>query len=262
MFIVYCDNDNIPYHKYSDMLANLISKHVKKVLSWKIFSGIREAAKLDEEIRLRHKFILCPKSTSNDKNSSDITLAIEVMKDLFRNPAIQRFIICSNDSDFIPLCREIQEHGKECWLVIDSQNNKNEIIHKIYDKVLDLNDERQIVVKAAAAAEKERMAQAAALTAEKERLAMITAAERAAAAVAEKSQLKGIIKRLLQEYEITDIFCKHKNRINISNLQVVFAAEKINWKEHTTKFKDFLTQNLPISYSIDGSWIVRKIEVA
>ena len=143
--IVYVDNENMPYQKYEDILEKHLLTHTK-VLHYKIFAGIREIAKLDELTRLKHRFIVCARPITRDKNSADIALVIEIMKDLHRNPAINTFIICSNDSDFIPVCKEIHEAGKQCWLVIDSYNNSNELLDKIYNKVIDLDAEKKTII--------------------------------------------------------------------------------------------------------------------
>ena len=60
------------------------------------------------------------------------------MKDLMNNNNIDKFIIVSNDSDFIPLCKEIKEQGKECHLYVDREHNQN--IKDAYDQVINIGD--------------------------------------------------------------------------------------------------------------------------
>lgn len=137
--IVYCDNENIPYFKYGEILESVLAEKKVRVLSYKIFGSLKEISKLDEQYRLKHQYILCSKPVTRNKNSSDISMVIEIMKDMQRNPAATTFIICSNDTDFIPLCKEIQSQGKYCWLAMNKQDAP-ELISQIYDTVIDLTE--------------------------------------------------------------------------------------------------------------------------
>jgi len=237
MSIVYVDNENMPYHKYGDVLEKHLSK--TPILQYKIFAGIREIAKLDEITRLKHRFIVCPRPITRDKNSADITLVIEVMKDLFKNPAVNTFIICSNDSDFIPICKEIHEAGKKCWLVIDSYNNANELLDKIYDKVIDLDTERNNQEKAAEILKKKQE-------------------EEVVAAVDKyKKEVQGQLLVLLNAFVISNPqYKKDKEKINISRFESILLGAMINWRLYEKYYKDFLVKYLPPSYSIQGQYII------
>jgi len=236
--IVYVDNENMPYHKYEDILTKHLNPKVP-VLQYKIFAGIREIAKLDELTRLKHRFIVCPRPITRDKNSADITLVIEAMKDLHRNPAINTFIICSNDSDFIPLCKEIHEAGKKCWLVIDSYNNANELLDKIYDKVIDLDTERK---------EQEKIA---------EKLKKKQEHEAATAVDKHRKELQGRLLLLINDYVISNPqYNKDKEKINISRFESILLGAMINWRLHEKYYKDFLLKYLPATYIIQGQYII------
>jgi hypothetical protein len=52
--------------------------------------------------------IPCPKLTKT-KNSTDMRLTVEVMKDLLTNESVDVFIIASADTDYIPVMKEVYE---------------------------------------------------------------------------------------------------------------------------------------------------------
>lgn len=132
MIIVYVDNDNLQFTKYESVLTSLF---VNKKSFFKIFTNEYDLSKMDESFKNRHKFIV---SNNNGKNSLDIAITIECMKDLMNNNNIHTFAIVSNDSDFIPLCKEIKEQGKECHLYVDREHNQN--IKDAYDQVINIGD--------------------------------------------------------------------------------------------------------------------------
>lgn len=51
------------------------------------------------------------------KNSVDMNLCIDVMKTLFTNPNIGKFVLVTGDRDFIPLVNSIRQQGKEVIVV-------------------------------------------------------------------------------------------------------------------------------------------------
>ena len=132
MIIVYIDNDNLQFTKYKSILTSLF---VNKKSFFKIFTNEYDLSKIDESFKNKHKFIV---SNNNGKNSLDIAITIECMKDLMNNNNIHTFAIVSNDSDFIPLCKEIKEQGKECHLYVDREHNQN--IKDAYDQVINIGD--------------------------------------------------------------------------------------------------------------------------
>ena len=232
--IVYVDNENMPYQKYEAILEKHLLTHTK-VLYYKIFAGIREIAKLDELTRLKHRFIVCPRPITRDKNSADIALVIEIMKDLHRNPAINTFIICSNDSDFIPVCKEIHENGKKCWLVIDSYNNSNELLDKIYDKVIDLDAEQKKIIQTTTKFKK----QIEEVQQEKHR-----------------KDIQSKILILINDYQISNPHYKKDNeKINISRFDTIMLEASINWRLHEKNYKDFLVKYLPVTYKVKAHFI-------
>ena len=132
MIIVYVDNDNLQFTKYESVLTSLF---VNKKSFFKIFTNEYDLSNIDESFKNKHKFIV---SNNNGKNSLDIAITIECMKDLMNNNNIHTFAIVSNDSDFIPLCKEIKEQGKNCYLYVDREHNQN--IKDAYDQVINIGD--------------------------------------------------------------------------------------------------------------------------
>jgi predicted nuclease of predicted toxin-antitoxin system len=248
--IVYVDHENIPFQKYDKLLGTVLQG--TKILCYKIFASTRDIAKLDEFTRLKHKYILCQRPVTRDKNSADISLVIEVMKDLYRNPAVQRFIIFSNDSDFIPVCKEVQESGKICWLIIDSLN-ANENCDKIYDKVIDIGKELRLIEQKEEEERKEKIALELAerrIAEEKKLLEEKKLVEE------EKKVLRKKIKNLLNEFKICNYFQKDGKKINLTRFQYSLQNADIDWNALNMTYSAFLKTYLPAGYKREGNFII------
>lgn len=256
--IVYCDNENMPYHKYDDVLAKLLKKGVR-ILCYKIFGGVKEISKLDETYRLKHNYILCPKPITRNKNSADISIAIEIMKDLYKNAAVDTFIICSNDTDFIPLCREIQIHGKNCWLATDKKDS-NELLAQIYDKILDLNceyeedkiREEKIREEAERLLEEERRLEAElAASIQPKQKSKNKRRKHSPPTIAERLEI--VIKNYVA---LNKNFHKDKKKINLSRLCTDVKEAAIDWSTYKS-FKVFVETNLPDGFEMDAPWLYK-----
>ena len=130
--MVYIDNDNLQFSKYEKVLTDFF---LKKNVFFKIFINEYDLSRIDESLKNKHKFIVC---NNNGKNSLDIAITIECMKDLMKNRSIYTFVIVSNDSDFIPLCKEVKEYGKTCYLFVDRQPNNG--AKDAYDRIVNIGD--------------------------------------------------------------------------------------------------------------------------
>jgi hypothetical protein len=248
--IVYVDHENIPFQKYDKLLGTVLQG--TKILCYKIFASTRDIAKLDEFTRLKHKYILCQRPVTRDKNSADISLVIEVMKDLYRNPAVQRFIIFSNDSDFIPVCKEVQESGKNCWLIIDSLN-ANENSDKIYDKVIDIGKELRLIEQKE---EEERKEKIALELLERKSAEEKKLLEEKKLADEEKKVLRKKIKNLLDEFKICNYFQKDGKKINLTRFQYSLQNADIDWNAFDMTYSAFLKTYLPTGYKREGNYII------
>jgi hypothetical protein len=63
-------------------------------------------------------------------------LSVEIMKDLLTNPSIDIFIICSADTDYIPVMKEVKEHGKEVIILTNSNANINNALTEVADQII------------------------------------------------------------------------------------------------------------------------------
>lgn len=126
--MVYIDNDNINYMKYKDILETIKSKDTL----YKIFCNEYDYSKIDDTSKILHKFII---NKNNGKNTNDIALTIECINDCIYDTNIKVFIIVSNDSDFIPLCKYLKYKNKSC--VLYCENDYNNII---YDNIVNIKN--------------------------------------------------------------------------------------------------------------------------
>lgn len=236
---LYCDNDNIQYKNSCGFIDKLLTN--TSILCYKIFGSVTELAKLDEDCRAKHEYIVCSKPVAkggeNKKNGSDIRLCIEVMDDLIIHPNIHTVIICSNDTDFIPLCQRIRKTGRHCWLVNDTkntQNKQNEHLEKYYNKVFDINIERK--------KEEDLQRIAKKKTEEFQHI------------YEEKAFRKSVIQI------INNLYSK-LNTVQISFPTIIeeFTKNNLDWRSKNSRFKAFLHEYLPeTKYKILLEHISRK----
>jgi hypothetical protein len=71
-------------------------------------------------------------TSNNGKNSSDLELTVNVLRDLYKNPNIEVFVIASSDRDIIPLLKEIKYENKLTY-VISTKNGFNPTVIKYAD---------------------------------------------------------------------------------------------------------------------------------
>jgi uncharacterized LabA/DUF88 family protein len=66
------------------------------------------------------------------KNSSDLELTVNALRDLYKNPIINVFVIISGDEDIVPLLKEIKFECKYSY-IISAKNGFNPIIAQFAD---------------------------------------------------------------------------------------------------------------------------------
>jgi uncharacterized LabA/DUF88 family protein len=71
-------------------------------------------------------------ASNNGKNSGDLELTVDALKDLFKNPNIDIFVIISSDRDIIPLLKTIKYENKLSY-IFSTQNGFNQIVTKYAD---------------------------------------------------------------------------------------------------------------------------------
>lgn len=232
--MVYIDNDNIKFTNYEYILTSFF-----KTAFYKIFINEYELSIIDEPLKNKYKFIVC---NNNGKNSLDISLTIECMKDLVRNHSIHTYVIVSNDTDFIPLCKELKEYGKSCILFSDRIPNESTI--DVYDKIVNIGDckkDRDIKEHKLRVLEKQNDLE------EERRINKIKNKN-------SKDDTKKQLESLLNEY------FRNKSRKNISydNIIKILNANNIDYTKEYNKFGKFLKKYLPDDYKIGNNSLILK----
>ena len=248
--MVYIDNDNLQFSKYENILTGFF---LKKNVFFKIFINEYDLSRIDESLKNRHKFIVC---NNNGKNSLDIAITIECMKDLTRNRTIHTFAIVSNDSDFIPLCKEVKEYGKTCYLFVDRQPNDS--TKDVYDKIVNIGDCKR--------EEEKRKHQLRELERQKE-LEEKRRIENQKKIIKLKAKnpeddMKLKVKSLLDKYFLMNNNLEYKfNSISYDGIVKIFKSNNIDYKTGYKKLGKFLEKYLPIGYkrniSNGGSYVVK-----
>lgn len=134
--MLYLDLDNFPHTlPYEKTLEDFHGGEDLKLLARKAFGDLDQLGKLSAEKQKSHILFHCPKLTKT-KNSTDIRLSVEVMKDLLTNPSIDAFIIASADTDYVPVMKEVKERGKECILLTQSSDSISDSLAEVADEIL------------------------------------------------------------------------------------------------------------------------------
>jgi uncharacterized LabA/DUF88 family protein len=88
------------------------------------------------------------------KNSSDISMCIDIIKDLYTNPNIDIFYIVSSDSDFSAVMHEIKCCNKKVNCICN--RNSNSMLHESCSKVIYIESNTVLQKEKAAKVEKEK----------------------------------------------------------------------------------------------------------
>jgi len=246
-YVVYIDHDNIKFSKYEMIISSLFGSNT----TIKIFINENELKNIDNLTKIKYNFFLC-NSPAKTKNSADIRLVIESMKDIYSNK-YDKFVIISNDSDFIPLCKEIKSNNKECILCFDGLHHDylNDIYNKTYDlshllkvennkikKELDIQKEKELKLKIQKEKEEKENKQK-----EINRINEIKKIERFSQT--KKNQLSPILE---------EIFNNDIDNISINKFKKELDNKNINYKKdvygNNIKYKKYLETYMPNIYII------------
>ncbi len=133
--ILYLDLDNFPASvPYEKALEEFYSNDLR-ILAKKAFGDMEQLFKLPLEKQQSHILIPCPKLTKT-KNSTDMRLGCEIIKDLLTNQHVDVFVIASADSDYVPIIKEVKERGKECVLLTQNAASLSSVLTDIADQVI------------------------------------------------------------------------------------------------------------------------------
>lgn len=135
--ILYLDLDNfpasVPYEKALDEFYS--QGNDLRILAKKAFGDIDQLSKLPLETQQSHILIPCPK-LAKMKNSTDMRLGCEIMKDLLTNQHVDVFVIASADSDYVPVIKEVKERGKECVILTQNAHSLSSVVTDVADQVI------------------------------------------------------------------------------------------------------------------------------
>lgn len=133
--ILYLDLDNFPASvPYEKALEEFYSNDLR-ILAKKAFGDMEQLSKLPLDKQQSHILIPCPKLTKT-KNSTDMRLGCEIIKDLLTNPHVDVFVIASADSDYVPVIKEVKERGKECVLLTQNIKSMSSVLTDVADQVI------------------------------------------------------------------------------------------------------------------------------
>ena len=224
--IIYIDNDNLSFLKYESILTNIFKTNNS---FFKIFINEYDFSRINEASKIKHKFIIC---NNYGKNSLDISLTIECIKDLLNNKNIDTFVLVSNDSDFIPLCKEIKECGKKCILCVD--RDYNQIIRDAYNNVINIGGLMKIEYKKIELKKQKDFE-------EQRRLINVQKTD------------NEIVQRILNNYFNSNSKC---TKISFENIRELFIKNNIDYKKYG-KLRQYLINYLPIGYKIQNTHIIK-----
>lgn len=134
IFIDY-DNVYITLEQYYETVSNdnlktiiieKIREHFKgnKILSIKAFADFQKinmalTVLQKNQVELRHVY-----SSNDRKNASDIALAISVIKSIYSQEHIDKYVIVSSDSDMLPIINEITYFDKGIFVIYSEFGSK------------------------------------------------------------------------------------------------------------------------------------------
>ena len=86
----------------------------------------------DSKRYLRSMGLQTRHASNNGKNCGDLELTVDALRDLYKNPSIDVFVVISSDRDIIPLLKAIKYENKVSY-VISTRNGFNQIVAKYAD---------------------------------------------------------------------------------------------------------------------------------
>jgi hypothetical protein len=85
-----------------------------------------------QQTTLRSMGLQTRHASSNGKNSSDLELTADALRDLFKNPNIDVFTVISSDRDIIPLLKQIKYENKITY-VLSTRIGFNQVVARYAD---------------------------------------------------------------------------------------------------------------------------------
>ena len=148
--IVYIDYENIlellkSYHQgplemhFFERVQDHLKKSGLKIIDFIAYGNFAQKSSTKHQTRLQSLSIQTRQVSNNDKNSGDLELTVEVLRDLYENPGIDIFVIISSDRDIIPLLKAIHYKNKLSY-VISAQNDLGVYANPLVTQYADLHE--------------------------------------------------------------------------------------------------------------------------
>lgn len=113
---------------FFNFIASEFRRSNCNILKFVVFANFEDSDFSIKDQTLIHNFGVEVKHSSIDgKSSSDKELLVEAMKDLYKKPLIDVFVIVSNDRDYIPLYQAIKLESKKTY-VLSTKNGINDVV--------------------------------------------------------------------------------------------------------------------------------------
>jgi uncharacterized LabA/DUF88 family protein len=104
-----------------------------KIIDFLVYGNFeKKSAWGSQQTFLRAMGLQTRHASNNGKNSGDLELTVDALRDLFKNPNIDIFVIISSDRDIIPLLKTIKYENKLSY-VYSTHNGFNQIVAKYAD---------------------------------------------------------------------------------------------------------------------------------
>jgi uncharacterized LabA/DUF88 family protein len=104
-----------------------------KVIDFIVYGNFeRKIASGNHQTVLRSMGFQTRHASNHGKSSGDLELTVDVLKNLYKNPSIDIFVIISSDWDIIPLLKAVKYENKLSY-VFSTRNGFNQIVAKYAD---------------------------------------------------------------------------------------------------------------------------------
>ncbi len=144
---IFIDLENIPNKIKLERLMNSLilseQSNYNFIFAVKAAYGLLSTVSAEFKTQLRD-YNFYPFETpriGTKKNRADLFICIDAFETLYvNNPAIDRYIFVTSDSDFTVVMDKLRKYGKEIWLVCRKADETREILAKSCDKMLFIED--------------------------------------------------------------------------------------------------------------------------
>lgn len=133
---VYIDGDNVSYKDVEDILTEI--KSYGRILNARVY-GDWSQQNMQNWLKTASKFGVVPIQCEriSGKNSSDLKMCVDVMKDLYTIENVSLFYFVTTDSDFRHIIPEIKTLNKRAHCI--GNGNANMSLQSICDKYTDIS---------------------------------------------------------------------------------------------------------------------------